>query len=144
MSLKLTSRINLRGQGARRTLDFGQSPPSAPPTVWKGLSQVKKNPQFPQELLITPSGLQKQLQMTIIDETKSNYRRNQSETKSKVSLKHPSRINLGRRGTHARGTLNFGHNLKAVPLPLLTTTTTTHTHTTSLERAKQAKAKLLN
>ena len=34
MSLKLTSRINLRGQGARRTLDFGQSP-RTPTTRYK-------------------------------------------------------------------------------------------------------------
>ena len=39
------------------------------------------------------------------------------ETTSKVSLKLPSRINLGRHGARRRRALELGHNLQARPLP---------------------------
>ena len=38
------------------------------------------------------------------------------ETTSKVSLKLPSRINLGRHGARRRRALELGHNLQARPL----------------------------
>ena len=47
---------------------------------------------------LTPSGLQNRLQMAIMSKI---------ETTSKVSLKLPSRINLGRRGARARRALDL-------------------------------------
>ena len=56
---------------------------------------------------LTLSGLQNRLQMAII----ADYMMSKIETTSKVSLKLPSRINLGRRDkTRTRWALDFGHS----------------------------------
>ena len=69
---------------------------------------------------LTPSGLQKRLQMAIIETT------NKMKTTKKVSLKPTIRVNLRRQGTRAGGALDFGHSPQAVPPA---TPNPTHTHT---------------
>ena len=72
MSLKLTSRINLRGQGARRTLDFGQSPPP-PPRPSHSLEGVIPGQKEP----IVPTGTINNPFRTAKAATNDNHRRNQ-------------------------------------------------------------------
>ena len=64
VSLKLTSRINLGKRGANFLLS---TQPISPPQSGKDYFQVKKDPKFAQQLLITPSELQKRPQMAIKD-----------------------------------------------------------------------------
>ena len=71
MSLKLTSRINLRGQGARRTLDFGQSHP--PPRPSQSLERVIPGQKEP----IVPTGTINNPFRTAKAATNDNHRRNQ-------------------------------------------------------------------
>ena len=73
-------------------------------------TKANKDPQFPQEVLITPSGLQKRPQMTIMSKIR---------TISKVSLKLSIRINLGKPGVRAPSSRPSRQPTSPLPLKVL-------------------------